>query len=470
MDRLFDPDDEPAPADAQPLVAPAPPAPAPYDSPPSAPLADAVVSDTPTDAPQNETFTVGELLRDVRDTVRNAFPRTVWVTGEIQGLSRPANGHRYFTLVDSGADERSGRSLRVVLFKWQKDTVNRILTAAHGAVRMADGVQIRISGKIDVFERRGELTFQMTSIDPAFTMGLLEAARVRLLAELRAEGALERNARLAVPALVLRVGVLTSIGSAAEADFRDELARSGYPFEVTAIDTRVQGVDAVESLLDSLDAAASIDVDVVVVIRGGGARTDLAAFDDPEVARAVADFPLPVFVGIGHESDTSVVDAVAGHSYKTPTAVAQALVARVRSEEDRVIGLAAGVALSARRTTERADARLVRSADRLHHTASARIRDAEARLDGVGLALRRVPQRFDELERRLDSAAAVAALRHPRLLARRGFAVVRTGSHPVRSSRELASGDEMDVEFADGVVTATVVSVRSHGDANEENQ
>src|SRR5690606_30731872 len=138
-----------------------------------------------------------------------------------------------------------------------------------------------------------------------------EVARAELLARLRAEGLLDRQAALALPPVPLRVGLVTSRGSAAEADFLDELARSGFAFHVIAVDVRVQGTGAPRAIARGIASAAARACDVLAVVRGGGARTDLAAFDQEVVARTIAACPTPVLTGVGHEIDRSVADEVA---------------------------------------------------------------------------------------------------------------------------------------------------------------
>ena len=176
----------------------------------------------------------------------------------------------------------------------------------------------------------------MTDIDPAFTLGRLAADRDRLLRLLDAEGLLGRQAALSRPLVPLRVGLVTAGGSAAEHDVMDELRRSGLGFRVVRADARVQGPTAPRSVAWGLRAVAARGADVVLLVRGGGATTDLAAFDSEVIARAVAGLDTPVLTGIGHDIDRSVADEVAHAAYKTPTACAQAVVADVLAFEGRL--------------------------------------------------------------------------------------------------------------------------------------
>ena len=227
------------------------------------------------------TWSVPEVNEWLTTTIAQAFPDDVWVEGEICNLSRSARGHVYFTLIEPGDDRRSASSsLSVTLFDWYRQKVNLALRRAGGAVRMEDGVRVRIRGHLELYAAKGQVQLRMIAIDPAFTLGDLAVQREKILAALAADGLLDANARIAVIDLPLRVGLVTSLGSAAHADFVHELDASGIGFEL--------------------------------------------------IARAIAASPIPVWTGIGHEIDRTVADEVAHTAFKTPTACAGALVERVR--------------------------------------------------------------------------------------------------------------------------------------------
>jgi exodeoxyribonuclease VII large subunit len=355
------------------------------------------------------TFSVTELSDAVGNALRARFREEVWVRGEIRDLSRAKSGHVYFTLVDPDGDA----SLGVMLSSTKKAAVNTTLTRAGGTVRMNDGTDVRIRGRLDWYSPRGQVQLRMTAIDPAYTLGQLEVARAELLARLGEEGLLTRNGHLPMPLAPLRVGLLTSEGSAAQADFVDELRKSGYAFEVFLTDARVQGPDAPRSIASALRMLATHRLDVLAVVRGGGARTDLAAFDDEAVARAIAACPVPVLTGVGHETDTSVADEVAHTSAKTPTACAQILVARVREVSTTVERLWAAIAERGLRTVRRHDDRLIAHARHLARGTRVTLDGGTARLDAIShrsrraalVGLGRAEHRLDARRGRITGAA-----------------------------------------------------------------
>src|SRR5262249_11965720 len=182
----------------------------------------------------------------------------------------------------------------------------------------------------EVYAPQGRVQLKMTAIDPVFTVGGIAVARERVVRGLAADGVLDRNACTAMPLVPLRVGLVTSVGSAAFHDFVHELGASGLAFRVAVVDVRVQGDNASRRIVYGLRQMAVRELDVVVLVRGGGSRADLAPFDSDAVARAIVAMAVPVICGVGHETDRSVADQVAHTSCKTPTACAQLLVAQVR--------------------------------------------------------------------------------------------------------------------------------------------
>jgi exodeoxyribonuclease VII large subunit len=333
------------------------------------------------------TYSVAELSRAVGRAVSRAFPDEVWVQGEIRDLSRPASGHVYFTLLDADSDEEPAAVLPVTLFESDKVAVNRVLSRS-GAVRMTGGVQVRIRGRVTHYPQRGTVQLRMTWIDTDFTLGKLAAERDRLIKSLSSRGLLEKNRALPVPLVPLRVGLITSLRSAAHADFLNELGSSGYAWQVTDCDARVQGDGAVGDIVRGLEKLGTMELDVIALVRGGGAQTDLAVFDAEEIAVGIAHSPIPVLTGIGHEIDTSVADLVA-RSYKTPTACAANLVGRIATYLGRVDQVAVATRSAVRSRLEVATARLDDSARRMARSAVSAGTRAGQRLDGTGDRIRR---------------------------------------------------------------------------------
>ena len=464
---------------------------------------------TPTlwDDPAEPTWSVPELGEAIGRSLRTAFPDEVWVRGVIRNLNPGRRGGTvWFDLVEPAPGGDLSRppqaSVSVVLFDMARRRVNARLTDAGGGVRMADGTEVRVRGRVTFWDRGGRLQLQMSDIDPAFTLGRLAADRELLLRTLGAEGLLTRQAALPRPLVPLRLGLVTSAGSAAEHDVLDELRRSGIGFSIVRADVRVQGTRAGRSVAWGLAAVAACGVDAVLLVRGGGATTDLAAFDSEAIARAIAGLDVPVLTGIGHDVDRSVADDVAHTCYKTPTACAQAVVADVRAVEQRTADAWGGVVDAARRAGRREAERLracgrhvavatrqgLAAADldltgrhaRLRRAATGALARSAAGLDrrvgrveagarahlrthdqALAVAATRLVQRAPRVlagsGRRIDGIEAHVRALDPRRTLARGWSITRDASgRVVRSARDVAPGDRLVTTLVDGEVASTV--------------
>ena len=432
------------------------------------------------DEPAEPTFSVGEVTMLVRDAVREAFPAQVWVKGEVQNLKRSSAGHTYFSLVEkAGRGDRVQARIDCALFRDDRAGVERSLKEVPGA-ELGNDVEVRIRGRVEVYPAQGRLQLVMTAIDPVFTVGGIAANRERTLRALAAEGLLDRNARLRLPAVPLRIGLVTSNGSAAYHDFVHELELSGYAWQVCLVDVRVQGAAASRRIAYALRELALLDIDAVVLVRGGGSRADLAPFDTELVARAIAVMPIPVVVGVGHETDRSVADDVAHTTCKTPTACAQTLVRQVRSFVDgldaaanRVVARARSRgALAARELDEstrrvrrdapaalaRARTRVERHHGRMQELGHRRTRDAAAILSERERALASLAtHHLDRATLRLDGSETAVRALDPRRVLERGYSITRTaGGQVLRRPGDAATGAAIVTELASGRVTSRV--------------
>ena len=451
------------------------------------------------------TYGVLELNEAIAAALERSFPGEIWLRGEIQGLSRTrARKHWYFELVEKepGRDQLRS-SISIALLSWNRAGVDRELARARG-FELDDGLEVRIRCKVSYYAPWGKLQLTMVGVDPEFTLGKLAQNRERILRALSAEGLLERNAALPLPMPPLRIGLVTSLGSAAYNDFVQELRRSGFAFVLLACDVRVQGTEAEAQIVRALRTLGRRKPDVVALIRGGGSRGDLAAFDSEAIARAIALAPIPIWTGIGHEIDTSVADAVAHRSFKTPTACAAALaecvqqcvqqseelwativraareqtaqqrIALRRSGRELVRNTRALLSAHAERLTQarrRALREAVRSAERrrqllerqegrLAELSRLRAWQQFERLRALQMRLPLAQRRLREAAQKLDAAAArVRALDPQRVLAR-GYSLSWADGRLVRSVHGLRAGALLRTELADGEVDSQIETIR----------
>lgn len=437
-----------------------------------------------TDEPADPTYSVCELADAINAQFRRAFGDGVWVRGEINGLVR-RGPHVYFALIEDG--DAGKAKVDVKLFAPQIKRLTPILKK--NRLDLADGMKVRIHGHLDFWAQGGTVGLKMNGIDPRFTLGDIAQSRDAVMRRLVARGLIDLNGRRPLAPAPLRVGVATSLDSAAWADFRTAIERSGFGFTLTVADTRVQGEGAdrmIAGAIGTLARGAHKGVlDAVVVIRGGGARNELAVFDSEIVARTIAAVPVPVLTGLGHEIDRTIADEVAHTALTTPTACAGALIEQVATyatncesawreiarrarldlevTDRRLADLAARIATRTQAAVERANERLDMRVDVLGSVAPGAVRVAGERLDAT--AMRLVERSSLAVERetsRLDLLAARVAAVDPAVQLARGWTITRTtDGRIVRSAGDVTTGDVVTTALVDGAITSVVDAVHT---------
>jgi exodeoxyribonuclease VII large subunit len=433
-------------------------------------------------ASADEALTVAEFYDRVKYAVRTEFPSDVWVTGEIRKVT-VSKGNRYLELADhDGPTSRAGAAMLEVAC-WSRDwpLIGAELQAV--GLELTAGLVVRIRGRVSVWEGGAKLRFSMTALDVAALLGGIAAARRRLLVALEQEGLLDANRRLPVPMVPMRIGIVTSAGSEAYRDFTGQLHRSGLAFDVRLEASLVQGLEAPGQIAAAIGRLHGFWPDVIVVVRGGGGKGDLAAFDSEHVARAIATSRYPVWTGIGHTGDESVADIVAQRALITPTACGEAVVLAVATYLNQIDARADAIAERCRTAFDKLASRVDESRGRLARAARheldqagsalelARNRTVHSVLVGTErnrATLHRQSQDLSRVARhavsdaseRLIHRRAVLDAFDPRRQLARGWSITKgRDGRVVRSVRDLAEGQPIVTVLADGSVRSTVEEV-----------
>jgi exodeoxyribonuclease VII large subunit len=436
------------------------------------------------EVPAGAILSVSALNRSVRDLLEHRLP-LAWVAGEVSNFMQARSGHLYFSLKDSGAQVRCVmfRS-RGTLLDWQP----------------RDGMQVEVRALVTLYEPRGDFQLNVEFMRPA-GLGALYEAFLRLRDSLEREGLFDPAAKRPLPAYPRAIGVVTSRAAAALRDVLTTLRRRNPSIPVVVYPTAVQGEGAPAEIVAALAVAGRrAECDVLILCRGGGSIEDLWAFNDERVARAVRASPIPVVVGVGHETDFTIADFAADVRAPTPTAAAELvspprddllarigiLVARLRRSVARDLEtrrqvvdhlsrrlvhpgrrLEAQHALVAQLSTRLAQA-VARALDRQRWTVRDLIERSRRHLPPLEMLSLRAGQLGERLsaasERQLaERAARVDALTRslshldPRAVLERGYSIVRDeAGRIVRRSREVVSGDRVDITFAEGSASARV--------------
>ncbi len=414
-------------------------------------------------------ITLTELQRRVRQSLEERFALPLWVSAEIAEIKVNYSGHCYLELVEKGGDNGVPKAqVRAVIWRSQYPRIAAYFEAETGQ-RLAAGIRILAKATVNYHEVYG-FSLQLLDVDPSYTLGDMERQRQQTIARLQAEGVWEMNRQQELPAVVQRIAVVSSSRAAGYQDFCNELAKSPYRFSLTLFDAVVQGAAAEESLVDALGRVAEQEAsfDAVAIIRGGGSSSDLNCFNAYRLCNHVAQFPLPVVTGIGHDKDTSVADMVAHTALKTPTAVAAWLVERMAQVDGYLAWAGLQLGSSATQITHAAAVELERLGASLTQESARLLLGERNRMERAEEYLRSAPaDLLRGCDRRLTAASDLLLSYSVDRVLRRGFAVVRRGGEALRSVEGLAPGDLLAITLADGQVQAEVVA--SKGTKTREN-
>ena len=395
-----------------------------------------------------------ELNTLVRNRVQAAMPDRYWVRAEVSEARENRSGHCYLELVEK--DETSGEmqaKARAVIWA----TVYRMLRAhfaAETGMAIAPGIKLLIEVSVDMHELYG-YTLTVHDIDPSYTLGDMAQQRAEIIRRLTQEGIIDMNRELSWSLLPQRIAVISSPTAAGYGDFIDQLHRNpyGYRFYTALYTAAMQGAHAECSVIGALERIYTheSDFDGVVIIRGGGATSELSCFDSYPLAQNVAQFPLPVIVGIGHDRDETVLDRVANVRVKTPTAAAEWLIARVAEADRRRLDLQASLASEIDNRLRQERQRAAAAGQRLPLLIERRITLERSRLDHLAPTLRQaVTRSMERQQQRRALLIRSVELSSPERILKRGFSLTLKEGKAVRSADELRSGDRITTFYGEG--------------------
>lgn len=410
-----------------------------------------------------EGISLSELTGRIGEAIRLHFGQPVWVRAEVNEL-RVNGGHCYMELVEKSEHADSVvAKCRATCWANTWRMLKPYFEQATGQELRA-GLQVLVAVTVDFHNVFG-LSLNVHDIDPVFTVGELAARRQQILRRLEADGVAEMNKLLPMPVPAQRVAVISSATAAGYEDFCNQLRgnRFGYAFHVRLFPAIMQGDGAAPSIIAALDEvyAAADRYDVVVIIRGGGATTDLAAFDSYDLALNCAQFPLPIVAGIGHQRDVSILDMVAHTSVKTPTAAAEYLIGNLRQADERVANAHLAIARMWRNRLERERHRLERDRLRMHHALKSRSARRTFQLEKQVARLRAaVKMRIARQEHQLRLLEERIRSYSPAFLLQRGYTFTTLHGKRITSAAGLKPGDRLRTYFPDGAVDSEVVEAR----------
>lgn len=382
-----------------------------------------------------EKYSLKELCDWIQEIVENDLPNRYWVCAEIASMS--VRGHCYMELVEKAENGILAAKVRATCWNNVYNLLSAYFVQETGQ-SLHVGLQVMLEVSVEFHAVYG-LSLNVWNIDPTYTLGDLAKQRQATIQQLTEDGVMDLQKALQIPSLPWRVAVISSADAAGYGDFCDQLKhnRFGFKFHVQLYPAVVQGDAAARSVVQALNSIAALEEewDVVVIIRGGGASTDMSCFDDYNLASHCAQFPLPIIAGIGHTRDVSVVDMVVHTSVKTPTAAAEWLIERVAEQVDRVGGLMLRLQRATQNAVSREKNRLLLYEQQIFNA----VRGKAVRERG-----------------KLDLWMKTIELHSPERIFKMGYSLTMVNGKMVRSQSEVNEGDVLETHLHDGVIQSVV--------------
>lgn len=403
-------------------------------------------------------ITLSELQSLVKSSLAESFPLPVWVVAEIAELKVNYSGHCYIELIEKGESDGVPKAqAKAVIWRTLYPRIAGYFEVQTGQ-KLAAGLSVLVKATVNYHKLYG-FSLQISDIDASYTLGDMERQKLQTIARLKQDGVWDINRQLPMPIALQRIAVVSSRNAAGYQDFINSLNKSGYRFRTRLFDSVMQGNDAEESIISSLYAISDLatEFDAVVIIRGGGSTSDLNCYNSYELASNVAQFPLPIITGIGHDKDISVVDMVAHTSLKTPTAVAMWLIEQLARLDYQLESAARQLLILSQEIISSQRVNLERVTSQIESLSIRHIENCKLGLNLSEERLRElVEQRLSKEQERLDSAQKIIETLSPDRLLKMGFAIVRCEGQMVSDAITLEKGQRVEIEFGTGTRSAII--------------
>ena len=406
---------------------------------------------------ERHAYSLLELNQYIRRVISLNFDQPLWVECEI-GQASLSRGHWYLDLIQKednviAAQCQAALWANVYFYLKRKSPIppEEILK---------QGMAVKLKVNVDYHERYG-LKLIIEDIDTSFTIGMLEMQRQAILLEIKKRDLVRKNAQTHLPSVLQRVAIISSDRAAGWKDFVKHIHDNPYGYNITLdlFEAAMQGQQVETEILESFnEIEKKLELyDAVAIIRGGGGRTDLAAFDNLALACRIADFPIPVFIGIGHEIDQSVLDVVAYRSLKTPTAVADYIIERNAEFESRLEEQFRWIQDEALDMVRLEQQHLADLSQALHHGVRSRIKLEENKISNILSMLRNAGKQLVNVHRKkMDFMDSLLTAIDPDKVLARGYTITTKDGRSLTTSKQLQPGMDIQTIFHDGMIKSKV--------------
>ncbi|HHT23075.1 MAG TPA: exodeoxyribonuclease VII large subunit [Bacteroidales bacterium] len=406
-----------------------------------------------------DSISLSELSQQVTDVIQLNFAMPVWVRAEISEL-RENNGHCYLELIEKDEDSHNIiAKARATIWSSTYRMLKPYFESSTSESLRA-GLNVLVSAKVEYSGLYG-FSLNIRDIDPVFTIGELAARRLQIIRQLEEEGVVDINKSLPFPTLPQRLAIISSKTAAGYGDFCDQLKNnsSKFAFYPKLFPAIMQGMQAEASIIQALEKIFEhIELfDVVIIIRGGGATTDLSCFDNYNLALNCAQFPLPIIAGIGHQRDVSILDMVAHTSVKTPTAAAEFLISKLSLEKENLRMLVNSISDEVMQTSIAENRRLDMLKLRIRQAGKTGFLKENNRINALQFQLKNLARKRIMLEsNKLQLIETKLKTHSPEFLIERGYSITTLNGKRLTSKEQVKEGDQITTHLSDGSFESVV--------------
>ncbi|WP_109829941.1 exodeoxyribonuclease VII large subunit [Reichenbachiella versicolor] len=404
-----------------------------------------------------EHYSLSQFNVEVKQTLKNALEPSYWIVCEIGELNLHRNGHCYLELVEK-KDSRILAKIRATIWSYTYANIHRLFHRITGS-DLSVGMQILINATLEFHEVYG-LSLNVKDIDPNYTLGERERKRQATIQQLVEDGILDLNKSLILPLVPQRIAVISAEGAAGYGDFMNQLNNNsyGYVIHTKLFNATMQGEGAPISILDQLHRIYELEeeYDAVVVIRGGGSKMDLDCFDDYELNAHLAQFPLPIITGIGHDRDETIADLVANISLKTPTAVAEFLLSGFMDFESKITEVFDRIKNLIELQLSNETFIIQQLKHDLAQKAGIKILSEENKLDKISSSIESNSQTLLKSElSRLQLTSKILEARDPKSILKKGFTITKVNGKSI-NGQNIKEGDIIETQTATNKIISKV--------------
>ena len=436
-----------------------------------------------------------QLNQLIKESLRQVIPTSIWLRAEIHNITTNYSGHCYLDLIEKGenSDQIIAKQRATIWASTYRLLAHKFYSTTGGTLQA--GMNILVEVSVEFHELYG-LSLNIKDIDPTYTLGELQRRRLEIIQRLKKHGLIDKNRQLPMPRLIKRIAIISSPTAAGYSDFIHQLNHNphGFTYQTTLFPAIMQGPQTEESILSALDKiinfqlfiakgsktdGSTLNFQLVVIIRGGGATSDLQAFDSEQLAVRCANFPLPIITGIGHLRDETILDLVAHKNLKTPTAVAEYIIShtleldmdllalgdriqksailRLEQEKNLLTSLSAYIPQYALRLLTTSDNKLTALQHRIELKTADFIVKNRLSLDRKSDQLSTIiNKQLQEQHNNLKLIETKLQLLDPQQLLKKGYSFTTHNGKLVTSVTQLAPGDTLTTTLADGTIDSIV--------------